>query len=72
MINQYNGQIFIYRGLSSSSDVPLMTMNSGTFMRLPDCADSDLNWKVSWENAPAELKMKAIQTLRDVFSKTAN
>lgn len=72
MINQYNGRIGIYYGLSSSTDVPLMTMNSETFKRLLDCSDSELFWNVSWEDASTELKSNAIHVLKEIIKKSEN
>lgn len=68
-VNQNNGQISIYQGLSNSVAVPLMTMNSTMFNALPSASDSDVFWNVSWENASAEVKAKAVDTLREVMSK---
>ena len=68
-INQNNGQIGIYQGLSSYTDVPLMAMNTDTFKQLQDCSDSDLFWNVSWENASGESKAKAVQLLREIKQK---
>ncbi|MBQ3350572.1 MAG: SDR family oxidoreductase [Thermoguttaceae bacterium] len=70
-INQNNGRIGIYQGLSSFADVPLMSMNTDTFNKLQTSSDSDLFWNVSWENAPVEHKAKAVQALREVKSKVA-
>ena len=70
-INQNNGQLGIYQGLSSLADVPLMTMNTDTFKQLQDSSDVDLFWNVSWENAPVEAKSKAVHLLREVKSKVA-
>ena len=71
-INQNNGKIGIYQGLSSSSDAPLMTMNAAMFRDLLSASESDLFWNVSWENAPAGAKGKAIQILKDVKLKVEN
>ena len=70
-INQNNGQIAIYHGLSNFTDVPLMTMNTDTFNQLQTSSESDLFWNVSWENAPVEFKAKAVQALREVKNKAA-
>ena len=71
-INQNNGRIGIYQGLSSFTDVPLMSMNTDTFNQLQTSSDSDLFWNVSWENAPVEFKAKAVQALREIKSKVAD
>ena len=71
-INQNNGQIRFYQGLSNSIDVPLMSMNAAMFHALPEASESDLFWNVSWENAPVECKAKAVQALRSVKSKVVN
>ena len=67
-----NGQIETYQGLSSSNDLPLMTMNAVTFHRLDSCSDSDLFWNVSWENASLDAKGKAIQLLKNFRLKAEN
>ncbi len=68
-VNQNNGKIQIYPGLSNSLDVPLMTMNSTMFHSLTAASESDLFWNVSWENASVEAKSKAIYALREIKSK---
>ena len=70
-INQNHGQLRICQGLSSFTDIPLMTMNTDTFNQLQTSSDSDLFWNVSWENAPVESKAKAVQALREVKSKVS-
>lgn len=63
---QKHGMNFLFRGLPAEN-LPLMTMNSLTFSAIRERSSEELLQASSWEDAPLELKKRAIDLLKNIL-----